>query len=521
MLLKNCRCIEIDVHNGEYPKSADGSTSPHKQPHSRHGSGSAMSSRAAAAILTAEEKYENAKHMLAKTTIGKELMPQEEDLVVDTNGRPPSIRSLVLGEPLVLHGWTLTTPVGFRAVCQAIRESAFATSNLPIIVSLEVHADLEQQETMVTIMKEEWKGLLVDEAHETCNPEERLPRLDELLNKILIKVKKAASNNALSGASTEALTPTPSITSAGPSPMSASSALSPTASLTTLSPIPSKVDNESIHSSSEDDRGHTIKKKSRICENLSRLGIYTHSEHFTSFEVKAAKTPCHIFSVGESQILDLHQKEGAELFAHNRDFLMRAFPAGFRFDSSNLDPSVFWRRGVQMVALNWQKLDEGMMLSEGMFAGSKGWMLKPPGYRSVDPSVPPEAHEAIQYRTLDLKVTIFAGQHIPIPAHQTEKAFHPYIKCELHVERREERTGETVEAGGRAKEGEHKVRTAHKQGDHPDFGPAGETLKFSGIQGVVEELSFIRCVNSSPFSSPLSPLLSQYHFLNAYNLCMQ
>jgi phosphatidylinositol phospholipase C, delta len=87
-------------------------------------------------------------------------------------------------EPRVLHGWTLTSEVPFRDVCRTVRETAFLTTNLPIIVSLEVHADLEQQETMVQIMKEEWKGLLIDEAHETCNPEERLPKLNELFNKV-------------------------------------------------------------------------------------------------------------------------------------------------------------------------------------------------------------------------------------------------------------------------------------------------------------------------------------------------
>ena len=86
-----------------------------------------------------------------------------------------SLRSNKSGEPLVLHGWTLTAPVGFRAVCKSIREAAFVSSDLPIIASLEVHADLDQQEVMVQIMKEEWAGLLIDEAHPECNPEERLP----------------------------------------------------------------------------------------------------------------------------------------------------------------------------------------------------------------------------------------------------------------------------------------------------------------------------------------------------------
>lgn len=48
------------------------------------------------------------------------------------------------GEPSVFHGYTLTKHVPFREVCQAIRESAFVASDLPIIVSLEVHASHTQ-----------------------------------------------------------------------------------------------------------------------------------------------------------------------------------------------------------------------------------------------------------------------------------------------------------------------------------------------------------------------------------------
>jgi hypothetical protein len=58
---------------------------------------------------------------------------------------------------------------------------------------------------------------------------------------------------------------------------------------------------------------------------------------------------------------------------------MRTYPSGLRVNSSNLDPTVFWRKGIQIVALNWQNWDEGMMLNEAMFAGTSGYVLKPEG----------------------------------------------------------------------------------------------------------------------------------------------
>ncbi|RDW66987.1 phosphoinositide phospholipase C-1 [Coleophoma crateriformis] len=474
VLTRGCRCIEIDVHNGESPdsvsdKSSTFSTSP-KPEHKRHLSGSTLSSRAGAMLEKMEEKYVKAKYVLGEKT-GKDAhtqadrsLPTESTLSLplqDPIDRPPSSRSMRIGEPLVLHGWTFTTPVGFRAVCRAIKETAFVNSKLPIIVSLEVHADLEQQEIMVDIMKEEWRGFLVDQPHPECDPNQRLPRLEELTEKILIKVKKASADP-----------------------------IRPIVGASTLAPRDVRDHGDSGQSGSEDERA-TGKKKVKIHPSLSNLGIYTHSEHFTSFESRSAKKPPHVFSIGEKQILELHEKKQSDMFAHNRDYFMRAYPAGFRFDSSNLDPSVFWRKGVQMVALNWQMWDEGMMLNEGMFAGEHGWVLKPSGYRSHDATT--NQADAIQHKTLDLKVTIFGGQHVPLPEHEDNvKDFYPFIKCELHVEKQEERTGEPIEGGGRAKEGEYKQRTAYKKGDHPDFGREGVSLEFMGIPKVVEELSFIR-----------------------------
>ena len=468
-----------------------------------------------------EAKYKSAAHTLKeKTGLGINLMSDrnkstESVAVEEPIEKPATMKALRNGEPLVLHGWTLTAPIGFREVCKTVRETAFLTSNLPIIVSLEVHANLEQQEVMVRIMKEEWKGLLVDEAHETCDPNERVPRLDELLNKILIKVKKAtpatpvapdlAAVNNVQHVSPVIASDALQHVQTAPAPnnlhpdhlrhMSTTSLLPIhsrhySTSSNSLAPVSSRSSRNGgdSPSGSEDERTKEKKKAAKICENLSNLGIYTHSEHFKSFAAEASSKPSHIFSISENQILDLHEKKRAELFAHNREFFMRAYPAGFRFDSSNMDPSLFWRKGVQMVALNWQNVDEGTMLNEAMFAGEQGWVLKPQGYRSGDVTGP-------VLKTMKLKITVFSGQHIPMPPGQTEKGFHPYIRSELHVEKPDEhKTTEMIEGKGVSRGGEYKQKTPYGKGDHPDFGKDGVALDFPVIKNVLEELSFIRYV---------------------------
>jgi len=62
---------------------------------------------------------------------------------------------------------------------------------MPVIVSLEIHTDAEQQQMMVDIMRECWGPYLV-ESDINVDDQLALPSLDSLRNKILIKVKHSA-----------------------------------------------------------------------------------------------------------------------------------------------------------------------------------------------------------------------------------------------------------------------------------------------------------------------------------------
>ncbi|KAI1779281.1 PLC-like phosphodiesterase [Hypoxylon cercidicola] len=484
VLRRGCRCVEIDVWNGDSQNSTPeqirdaSSRSGPRFGHARHLSGGSLHTAAAHIKGAVEEKIERtrqrlgvdknhsrsprcSKSELSPPAFGRELGAAldrtnlADQIDMERSSRP----SLPPDEPIVMHGFTFTSPVGFRQVCKAIREVAFEQTSLPIIVSLEVHADQDQQEVMVQIMKEEWAGLLVEKPHDTC-PNGQMPRLEELLNKILVKVKKASPSSNFEVAAT----------------------------MSTLSPNTTIEDDAS---GSEDDRislpNGAKKPKVPICENLSALAIYTHSEHFTNFESPAAKIPSHIFSINENTLLELIDSKRHELFSHNRDFFMRAYPKGLRVDSSNPDPSRFWQKGVQMVAMNWQSWDEGMMLNEAMFSGEHGWVLKPPGYRSEGTSEP-------HHRTLDLVINVLAGQHIPLPEgldSKKSRLLRPVVKCELHVEKVEERFVPFIE-GGRVRECDYKQKTGTGKTDHPDFGGVKSDLQFLGVQRVIEQLSFVR-----------------------------
>ena len=70
--------------------------------------------------------------------------------------------------------------------------------------------------------------------------------------------------------------------------------------------------------------------------------------------------------------------------------LVRTYPKGTRFDSSNYDPVQMWNCGIQLVALNFQYPSIEMHLNQGLFRlnGGCGYVLKPQVMREQDPGGP-------------------------------------------------------------------------------------------------------------------------------------
>ncbi|KAJ4147778.1 hypothetical protein LMH87_002284 [Akanthomyces muscarius] len=488
VLLKGGRCIEIDVWSGESatPRSSSKSPAIH---HDRHASasslthaydefrentrkylGSASHSRSVScnSATLVEDSPKSSLHAFPSTADKKDRLHLPQTPV--TRGR-----SLIAkGEPLVRHGPRLTSSCGFREVAEAIRDTAFKASDLPIIISFEMHADLEQQEAMVKIMEEVWQDMLLVVPEEGCDPLLHVPRLEQLRGKILVKAKRAHETHSQ-----------PVIS------LSAPTTQAEYGHDDELAHHVAKLGKSMSTSATHATPPHDSNSKVAIHEKLRNLAIYTRGVKFEGLDTKQATQPNHIFSIGEDDIFHLDEKHHRAMFLHNKNFLMRSYPDGLkRFNSSNYNPAYFWRKGVQMVTMNWQYPDDGMMLHYGMFADEKGWVLKPPGYRSSDTSSQTQ-HEAATVHTMDLSLTIFKAQHIPPRgdgdgAERHGAALQTFTRAEI-------RTGRFIDfkKDSTLTDDTHAKKTQAYKSHHPSFGRRGETLTFRDIPNVVEELSFL------------------------------
>jgi phosphatidylinositol phospholipase C delta len=443
VLRRGCRCVEVDVWDGDDSDSSDSdSDDPNAKKNRswRKRSSGDSGIKARGTINFLKEKL--ARVGTSKKDGGKTADPVPASADTTTTPASASVPEVAVIEPRVLHGYTLTKEISFRDVCIAIKESAFAVTDLPLIVSLEVHCSHEQQLTMVSIMRDIWGDLLAVDSDANVKA---LPSPHQLRRKILVKVKYVPP------------------------------------------------DTTSEEDSADDDRlalekSKTKKKPAKIIQELSQLGTYCHAISFKSFAQPEATMPAHIFSLAEKKFLDFVEDKDPALAKHNRDYLLRAYPSGLRVGSSNLNPAPFWGAGAQIVALNWQQSDEGMMLNEGMFAGTGGYVLKPPGYLPErENSIP----NKIVHKTLTLAVTFLAAQNIPIPPDdKSVKSFRPYIKVEIHVDASQVMLGGHIKNDGHEREGDYKERTKTHKGINLDL--QSEKLVFNQIPCLVEELTFVR-----------------------------
>ena len=363
------------------------------------------------------------------------------------------------GRPIVKHGKTWSDSVPFADCISVIAEYAFKTSPYPLTLSLEVHCNPEQQQIMVDIMVEKLEEWLVQEPLMTNAL--TLPSPEELRNKILVKVK--AGLRPKQTPDTVSKTRERSLSSpffrpqvldntfipqgvALPSPPSmsppdhADSWLVGRGSMTTTS-MSSADDSDVGQDATLRPNKRPRKPKSKIISSLGKLGVYTQGVKLNSFDSYESRTYNHVYSLSEKKFAKLcNNAEGkAQVEKHNMRYLMRIYPGWNRVSSDNPDPLMFWRRGVQMVALNWQTYDLGMQMNDAMFASGSdrsGYVLKPDELRSSLASAEPKptvpGASKIQRKFIHFSVDVISAQQLPRPIRMSpDEILDPYVEIEM------------------------------------------------------------------------------------------
>uniref|UniRef100_A0A667HDL3 Phosphoinositide phospholipase C n=1 Tax=Lynx canadensis TaxID=61383 RepID=A0A667HDL3_LYNCA len=93
------------------------------------------------------------------------------------------------GEPVVHHGYTLTSKILFRDVVETINRHAFVKNEFPVILSIENHCSVQQQRKIAQYLKGIF-GDKLDLSSVDTGETKQLPSPQSLKGKILVKGKK-------------------------------------------------------------------------------------------------------------------------------------------------------------------------------------------------------------------------------------------------------------------------------------------------------------------------------------------
>ncbi|NXP72579.1 PLCH1 phosphodiesterase, partial [Ramphastos sulfuratus] len=93
------------------------------------------------------------------------------------------------GEPVVHHGYTLTSKILFRDVAETIDKYAFVKNEFPVILSIENHCSIQQQKKIAQYLKDIF-GDKLDLSSVATGDSKQLPSPQNLKGKILVKGKK-------------------------------------------------------------------------------------------------------------------------------------------------------------------------------------------------------------------------------------------------------------------------------------------------------------------------------------------
>uniref|UniRef100_A0AAX7UAG4 Phosphoinositide phospholipase C n=1 Tax=Astatotilapia calliptera TaxID=8154 RepID=A0AAX7UAG4_ASTCA len=381
------------------------------------------------------------------------------------------------GEPMVQHGYTLTSKIPFKSVIETINKYAFINNQYPVILSIENHCSIQQQKKIAQYLREIFADKL-DIGDVLSGDCKTLPSPHSLQGKILIKGKRlpaylsadAEEGEVSDDDSADEIEDDFKLKSSNGNShhqVVESHIRKKLDSLLKESRIGDKEDTDSFsirallrathqglqknlrqvkfkamcgdeyggeHSKSrltcqsmdkeEDGQersgreagGQCLRKRKtmKLSRDLSNLVVFTNS--VASQECLNEGTAGDVLSFSETRAQSLVNHRTEEFLAFNQRQLSRIYPSAYRIDSSNFNPQFYWNVGCQLVALNYQTEGRMMQLNRAKFMvnGGIGYVLKPPPM--CKGTFNPFCDDPLPaYPKKQLILKIISGQQLPKP----------------------------------------------------------------------------------------------------------
>ncbi|WCJ29178.1 Phosphoinositide phospholipase C 4 [Euphorbia peplus] len=300
---------------------------------------------------------------------------------------------------LVLHGRTLTAPVGLLRCLISIKEHAFSFSPYPVIITLEDHLTTHLQAKVASMITETFADMLYVPEYEYL---EELPSPEDLKHRIIISTKPPKKYNK----------PAASVKSrAYKSRKDHNNKDSDDESWGTDLSYVELSGSEDSEEESEDESNIRVDEYKRL--------IAIHAGKPKPKEGLTLDPSVRRLSLSEKRLKKAIEVHGMDLIRFTQKNILRVYPKGSRLTSSNYKPMRAWMRGAQMVAFNMQGYGRALWLMHGMFRanGGCGYVKKPDFLTKEEILFNPDMTLPVK-KILKVKVYMGDGWHLDFkPTH--------------------------------------------------------------------------------------------------------
>eukprot|EP00611_Tribonema_gayanum_P002556 TRINITY_DN1190_c0_g1_i4.p1 TRINITY_DN1190_c0_g1~~TRINITY_DN1190_c0_g1_i4.p1 ORF type:complete len:704 (+),score=146.45 TRINITY_DN1190_c0_g1_i4:194-2305(+) len=275
------------------------------------------------------------------------------------------------GQPVIYHGHTLTGRIKFVDIIMAVHEFAFTSSDMPVILSLENHCSIPQQQIMAATLSSVLGNMLAV----APMVDDMLPSPASLRNKVIIKGSKGRAPSDAAGDEGALIADADfddeeDVSSRQSSAMGSEIAQQAGAGApnATQGELDSSITKARTSSDSSVQQGALVRGSS-VYGNLTQSTIPPPPR--TTHKVKVAPELAALTTLGgvkfkgwekakqcaANEMSSFSEPKSEKLFkasstpewvVYNQRQMSRIYPGGQRVDSSNYDPMPHWCAGSQV-----------------------------------------------------------------------------------------------------------------------------------------------------------------------------
>ncbi|KAM0948139.1 putative phosphoinositide phospholipase C [Dioscorea sansibarensis] len=275
----------------------------------------------------------------------------------------------------VLHGRTLTSPVELIKCLKSIKEYAFAASEYPVVITLEDHLTPDLQAKVAEMVTQTFGDMLY---YPDCETLEEFPSPESLKRKIILSTKppkeylesksfKNGSLNAKDSNEEEAWgKEVPDFKTEIDESVKSDAGLN-------------ENDGEDTDEFDEEDEDQKLPQNAAPeYKRLITIRAGKPKGHLKD-SLKVDPDKVRRLSLSEQELVKAAVSHGTEIVRFTQKNLLRIYPKGTRFNSSNYNPFIGWTHGAQMVAFNMQGYGRSLWLMHGFYRanGGCGYVKKP------------------------------------------------------------------------------------------------------------------------------------------------